>query len=598
MAALLSFGAVLTPSVAAAGTTDLPLAVYGYGTGVTVTGTDPRFDLYVPDYRSARRLDVRFALGFPSIVDGGGIVTVRVDGVPIGTSTVGALRGGGTVGGQYAHFEGKGRMMDVSVEAHLTVGGKPCHEYDPKSLWMRVLPESRIAVDHTDAAPSTLAEFFEDYDGNYAVDVAPGSSEQVRSSAIALAYWLHQLERWRQVTLSYLKAPSAPVRTIVVGDAKTDLEVRGGTLHATPHGIELLLVRAAPTVSVISANGVATIKANAARSPATLDALGVGTRTQRGAGDLKFPIAFALGTFGGLPHDLHFHLDLAHSSYRKGDRAAVAILLNGAAVNGFQLSERGGTQHYDVPIDEARLGAANVLDVVVEFVPEGCARASMSASLLGSSSLRWNGVNAYPPTIGEFFNESSGHMGVAISDPNLDGYAFTLLDRLGAIDPNLSQLTISPYEGVPLTGVKEAVYVSAPAALKEVPLAWDPASGDLNLSDDKGKSVFAAKLGKVYGLIRALRDVIPSLVLTYTKSATPQALGALSRLSAAQLSAARSDLLLFDAQGIVYQSPAHAVIAMRSPPSAIRASWPLFVLFGIIVIVALVLIARRARKVS
>ena len=222
----------------------------------------------------------------------------------------------------------------------------------------------------------------------------------------------------------------------------------------------------------------------------------------------------------------------------------------------------------------------------------------MTVSLLGDSSFSWSGVNAYPPTIGEFFNESSGSLGVAISDPKLDGYAFTLLDRLGAIDPNVARVSVTPYDGTPLTGVREAAYVSAPEAFKEIPLSWNPESGDLNLSDDKGKTVFAAKLGTVYGLLRTFREAVPSLVLTYTKSDSPQILASLGDLTPAQLSAARSELLLFDRQGIQYQSPPHRLVELRNPPSPVRASWPLFIVFGIVVVVALFLIARRARRVS
>ncbi|MBV8489505.1 MAG: cellulose biosynthesis cyclic di-GMP-binding regulatory protein BcsB, partial [Candidatus Eremiobacteraeota bacterium] len=489
----------IAPAAAASATVHLPLAVYGLRSGATVTGSNPRFDLYVPDYRSARSLTARYALAFPSIVDGNGVVTVRVDGVPVGTSTVEAVRGGAIVSATFSHFEGKGRMLDVSIDAQLTVGGKKCREYDPKGLWMRILPASELAVDRNDAPPATVREFFEDYDGRYAVDVAPGAGEDVKRAAIGLAYWLHQIERWRHIDLAYLKKETAPGRTIVVGPGEGDLRVAGGKLYTTVHGIDVLRVRFVPKVSVEPQHGVAVIKGNRVKSPATLDALGIGTRTQRGTGDMSFPTGFSLGTFGGVPRGLHFHLDVAHGSYQAGDRAAVTVLLNGSAINGFQLSQNGGTQRYDVPIDEARLGPSNSLDVIVEFVPKGCAGASMTISLLGSSSLAWSGVNAYPPTIGEFFNEAAGHLGLAISDPKLDGNAFTLLDRIGSIDPNVTRITVAPYGGSAMSGVREAAYVSAPEAFQEIPISWNPQTGDLNLSNDKGQTVFAAKLGTVYG---------------------------------------------------------------------------------------------------
>ncbi len=590
--------ALLVPASARASVTTLPLAVYGFASGVTVAGTDPHFDLYVPDYPGARSMDVRFALGFSAIVDGHSVVTVTVDGEPVGTSTVAALRSGATAGGIFRRFQGKGRMLTVSVEAHLDVPGQRCHEYDPRSLWMRVMPESRIAVDRSDVPPATAAQFFENYDGRYAVTSAPGASDEIRRASLGLAYWVHQLERWRNVELTYGSAGAAPVRTIVVGESKADLEVRGDTLYATPRGLSLLLVRAAPGVIVKTGNGYSTIKERAMHSPVTFDALGLGTRTQRGSGDLHFLVPFALGTFGGLPHALHLHLELAHGAYERGDRAAMTVLLNGAVVNGFGLSQSGGTQRFDVPIDERRLGAANTIDVAVEYVPQGCARSSMSVSVLGTSSFAWSGVAQYPPTVGEFFNEATGTLGVGISDPKLDGAAFRLLDRLGSIDPNLSRIVVSAYDGKPLESVREAVYVSSPEALKEVPISWDPKTGELRLSDDAGKTVFSAQLGSAYGQMRAFRAAVPSLAVTYTKSDSPQVLDSIGALSPGQLSSANTDLLLFDARGVVYQSPPNAVIKARTPRSPLRSSWPLFVGFAAIIIVALILVARRARKVS
>ncbi|MBV8489774.1 MAG: hypothetical protein JO199_04515, partial [Candidatus Eremiobacteraeota bacterium] len=98
--------------------------------------------------------------------------------------------------------------------------------------------------------------------------------------------------------------------------------------------------------------------------------------------------------------------------------------------------------------------------------------------------------------------------------------------------------------------------------------------------------------------IRAFRKGDPSLVMTYTKSDSASVLDALANLTPAQLSASRSEVMLFDAQGIEYQSPEHEIVAMRSPPSPLRASWPLFVVFGVAIVVALFFIARRARRVS
>ena len=593
------FAVAATASAAGAATTELPVSAYGYHGGTTLTGTNPRFDLYVPDYPGARKMDVRFALSFPSIVDSNATVLVRVDGAPIASATVGALqRAGGVATGTFDRFHGKGKMLDVSVEAHLAVVSKPCPQFDPHALWMRVGPESRITIARDDAKPTTVNAFFQTYDDAYAIELAQGAPDSDRLSALALGYWIHQVERWRRASATFLQPAKAPQRRIVAGEFSRDLEVRDGTLYVTPRGIDLLIAQRAPAVTVKPDEaGFANVEAAPARSPVTLDALGIGTRTQQGAGELTFPTGFTLGTFGGLPHGLHFHVDLSHGAYAAG-HAAVNVTLNGAVINGFLLSRAGGTQHYDVPIDDRRLGAANQLNVVVDYVPQDCAHAGVAVSLLGSSSFGWAGVAGYPPTIGEFFNESGGKLGVAVSDPKFDSDAFVLLDRLGQLDPHVGSIVASRYNGTSLTGVNAAIYVTSPEDLKEVPLSWDPATGELRLSNDAGKTVFTTQPGQAYGQIRALGGRVPSLVATYTKSDSPQVLQTVANLSASQLSAARSDTLLFDARGIVYESSAKTVISRREPPSVLRTSWPLFVAFGLVIVLALVLIARRARRVS
>lgn len=600
-AAVLVLTAVRVPCALAqtASSTQLTLADYGLGNGATVTGTNPRFDLYVPDYSSARRLHVAFKVQFSSIVADGGSITVRVDGSPIGTTTVGALRKGGTAGGVFEHFKGRGRVLDVSIEGQLGIRTGPCKSYDPNAFWMRVERGTTLTVEHTDAPPKTPPEFFQNYDGAYAVLPAPGAPDEVRRSALALAYWIHQFQRWRRVRLSYDSVPAGPVRKIVVGESGEggDLAVRDGVLYTTPRGVDLLLVQAALRVAAKERNDSVSLKNVALRSPATLDAMGVGTRTQRGAGDLSFAVPFALSVFGGLPYGLHAHLDLAHGSFDRADRAAVTVLLNGAVVNGFGLSSQGGTQHFDVPIDEHRLGPTNTLTATVEYAPHGCQNVTLTVSLLGSSRLVWDGVAGYPPTIGEFFSEAAGKLGVAVSQPELYPYAFLLLDRLGSIDPNVSNVDVERYAGT-LSGYDDAAYVAAPADIKEMPLAWDPATGNLRLTDDAGKTVFAAQVGAAYGQFRSFRAAVPTLILTYTKTGDPQILNGLANLTPSQLGGARSDLLLFDAKHVVYESPANVVTAQRSPRSALFTSWPLIAGFGVVVVVALFFIARRARKVS
>lgn len=579
--------------------TEFALETLGFAGGATITGTNPRFDLYVPDYHSGRKLEMTFSLAFPPLVDPKAIVVLRVDGNPLASTTVDALRNG-TLHATFTAFRGTGRMLDVSVESYLTVSGRSCNESDPRSLWMFVTPKSRLVLWHFNAAPATVAEFFEDYDGRYAVTVAPNAADDLRRNAIALGYWLNQLERWRPVRLTFLSPPQPNTRTIVVENASQDLAVRNGVLHASVRGIDLIAARAAASVVEPSTSGSAIIKGKTFTSPVTLDQLGIGTRTQKGAGQMKFPVGFTLGTFGDLPNTLHFTLELSHGPYRAGDRAAVTVLLNGAVVNGFTLSQAGKLERFDVPIDVHRLGGANSLDVTVEFIPsrQDCAggQPSLTISLLGSSEFSWRGSAGFPPTIGEFFNQTAGHAELAISDAALDPYAFVILDRLGAIDPNVTALSVRRLDASPDPNVRATIEVADPQALAGIPMAYDPATGRIVLKNGAGKSVYDTTLDTPYGILQTLRLSDPALVVTYAKS--PQALDALGVASASELSSARYDVLLFNAKGIAFTNPGSAIAAQRKPPTPVRSSWPLIVLFVILVAVALVLIARRARRVS
>jgi hypothetical protein len=580
---------------------ELALPVFGFSSGMTVTGTNPRFDLYVPDYRSARSMQVRFVLQVPEHVDGDGTVVVRVDGTPIGSASIDAIRKGASVGGTFAKFRGTGRMIDVSVETYLTVrASRSCQEYDPRSLWLRISPESAVTIVHSTAAPATVAEFFQDYDGRYAVSLAPGAPDATRLAAIGLGYWLDQLERWRRVHLTFEAKPGEPARAIVVVPSSTqDLAVRDGKLYATPHGIELIAAKGAQTIVAPGAGGGVVHRGAAPQSPVTLDALGIGTRTQTGSGDLTFPVSFTLGTFGGLPDGLHLHLLLSHGPYRAGDRASVSVMLNGAAINGFNLSQTGKTESYDVPLDANRLAGSNQLAVVVEFVPknEECAggRPAMAASVLGSSSFAWRGLSSFAPSIGEFFNGASGSVGVGVG-ANLDAAAFALMDRLGTVDTNVTGLDIRRYTGGELEGQHSEIYVADPKSLGALPIAYDPATGRLTVSNDAGKTVYQASLDVPSGILQSVRVDVPALVLTYAKSA--EALGDLRVVSFRELSSAGYDVLVFNDRGIAYTNPPQMVADRRRPPTPIRSSWPVFVLFGVLIVVALILIARRARRVS
>jgi hypothetical protein len=589
------------PSPARDATVDLALPVFGYPGGATVTGTSPRFDLYVPDYRSARRMTVRFVVQLPEHVDGSATVIVRVDGTQVGSATVDAIRKGAAVGGTFEKFRGSGRMIDVSVESYLTVkSSHRCSEYDPRSLWLRVSPESSLSIVHATAAPASVAEFFQDYDGRFAVTVAPGSPDAARLAAVGLGYWLNQIERWRRAHLTFESKPDKPSRTIVVvAEAAHDVEVRDGTLYATPNGIALIAAKGAGTILAPSTGGVAVRRGPPPQSPVSLDALGVGTRTQRGSGDLTFPIDFTLGTFGGLPQNLHLHLAIAHGPYQSGDRATVSVLLNGAAVNGFSLAQNGKTESYDVPLDANRLVGSNHVAVIVEFVPknEACAggRPALAVSLLGSSTFSWRSLADFAPTVGEFFNEASDTVGVGVG-ANLDAAAFALLDRLGAIDPNVGAFDFHRYAGGELNGVKDAIYVADPRALAALPIAYDPATARLDVADDAGRSVYQATLDVPAGILQSIRAGVPSLVLTYAKS--PSALDAWRVVSSRELAGARYDVLVFNDRGIAYTNPPQLVADRRRPPSPVRRSWPLFVLFVAIAAIALALIANRARRVS
>ena len=517
----------------------LGLPIFGFASGATVTGTNPRFDLYVPDYRSARSMRVHFALQFPEHVDGDATVVVRVDGIQVGSATISAIRKGASLDGTFEKFRGTGRMIDVSVETYLTVKtSSTCKEYDPRSLWMRVAPQSTIEIAHATTQPATVAEFFQDYDGRYAVNVLNGAPDETHLSAIALGYWLNQIERWRRVHLTFESKLAGIQRTIVVEpEAAADLAVRDGTLYLTPRGIDLIAAKGAPTVVAPWTSGVAVRRGPAPSSPVSLDALGIGTRTQRGSGDLTFPIDFTLGTFGGLPETLHLHLQLSHGPYRAGDRAAVSILLNGAVVNGFNLSQTGKTEDYDVPLDVNRLAGANHLAVIVEFIPknEACAggRPAMAASVLGSSTFTWTSLASFSPSIGEFFNEGSDNVGVAVG-PNLDGAAFTLMTRFGTVNPNVTSLKIERYGGKPIEGYRSEIYVADAASLAELPLAYDPATGALKVTNDAGKTVYQASLDFPAGVMQTVREATPTLVLTFAKS--PSALDAMRVVSYRELS--------------------------------------------------------------
>jgi hypothetical protein len=558
------------PGMADAAPASVSVSDLGYPHGEIGYGAGPRFVFRMPVYAGVRAVRVTFDLTVAPIVDGNSPIVLSAGGYPVREVTASQLRHLQSVTADIPLSGDGATDLELTVEGYLSSAGT-CGAKS-HAVWMMVGPESTVQFDTADDQPAP-ASFFEDYRGRFAYDVDAHASPTTRDLAVTLPYWLHQMERWRTVTIVPRSSTAGAARTLVLGDYRRSLRVSKNTLYASPFGLQLLTM-----------GGSTPLLEHPQRLD--LDDFGANLRPNGLDGRDEIAIRFSLGQIGGIPDDMHAWLNVAHSALPGTERANIDVTLNGVLVNSFSVLSSSREESLDVPIDGRLVRSDNDLRVSLDDVPQrtACAIDGSGArlALMPGSALTWSAVRPAASSIGDFFNDASGDVVVLLQSPASRPAAAMLLDRLGAVNSTMSEIDVRPYEGSVPTGYDFAIVVGT---------AYHPEhAGGTNMT-------ILPLLDTSYGILETVESgATPTLVLTY--AGNPRIMGSLASLTSGQLSGEHADMLLFNRNGVAY------VPGERADDSGQDAiSRPLGVLtvapmFGFALVAALTWISLRAGRAS
>jgi hypothetical protein len=598
-AVFVSVNALRASAATPARSVTLSLAAFRYGGGVTVTGSEPTFTLYVPVFRTAQRFEVNAVVRLPSNVSPRARVELLAGGVPLASELAGTRRQIELHGAFPAPHDRS--AVEITIRGRLTIDQADCEPSEARSLYLFVAPQTNVVAIESAAPPQTVAGFFEGYASRFAVVADDKASPAIRLDRLALGYAIHRVVRWRAPQITLTQHPAAGDRRIIVGDYGDALRVRNGELFASPSGIDAI---AAGRAHLAIGAAAELARENATPGPKralTLDSLGIGTRTITGTGDLAFGVDSTLSIFHGRPSALHFIIELTHGALEAGDTARLDVLASGTILNSFTLARAGGRERFDVPIDDRFVRAAQNMVVRVTYLPHGqtcgAAAKTITVSLLGSSHFTWSNALDIAPSVGDFFDTAFGTLDVGVEDARFESATFALLDKLGTINSRVRRVAVRSLDAAPDAAADAVVEAGTAARLRErLPIAVHDGSDGYSVSDGGGTIVFRTGASDSFALLQTFSAVPPTLALTFAGDAS--VLGALAPLSPNIFTQAGNDVLIFNDRNVAYTRTAEIARARTLPQPFYARTLPLFGAAAVILGALLLVIVRRARNVS
>jgi hypothetical protein len=423
-------------------------------------------------------------------------------------------------------------LFALTVSGTLGVAGDPCATGSSQKLLLRIGRESALAVRTADGGSAEA--FFRDYRAAIAVSGVAGDLE-----GIAVPYRLDRLEPWHRVDARLVAAPPRAGRAIVLEPGVRTAR-RGDVLRIAPAAFAALPVPLGQTP--VRRDG--TIAFADLRQH-------LGTAT--GTGDLAFDVPLLGSVTGGIPQRLAVHVALAHSALPVGATGTLQVLVNGVLTGARDLDTGAATQTMDVAVPQSIVGPSNNARVlVVTDVPPGACAAgvtAVTASLLGSSSFSWSGVERRPPSIESFLTALNGRVVVLVA-PEFTRAAFHLMGEIGKMNAAIGQLDVARYDGRVPAGYDFAIVFAPPAGLAGFGLpvrANAPAFTLVNPTDDR--DVFTAGAGATFALLElGEAHGTPLLAVSYHGAAS--GIGALANVDTAQLATQVADLSVVNGSGV------------------------------------------------
>jgi hypothetical protein len=539
---------------------------------------------------------------FSPVMDRRSTITVSVNDRILSTRTLADMGANPSIDQTIPVPSGTRGALQIAVTGHFFEKGDICFDLDTNDFWMTV-GRAGILTATTQARPHRpyVRDFFHDYGGSLTVVVPANASNDLTGRAIGLAYFLHQINRWRSTSVRIADRPDPGARNLVLGEFPSALEMRGPDLYANAdgaatleHQLEGLLVTDTVETASSEPPGAADTHAQ------TFEAMGFPSQTLTGTGELPFAVPLAFGRLGGMPADFALHLNVTHTPVVPEERAYVKVMVNGTLVRSFEFRPDGGEERYDVPVSPDLLRASNDVRIVpTYFYQHNACKGSyprMTASLLGTSSFTWSSVERRSQSIGEFFNLVSGRVVVLLGARTDASYAFALLDALGTVNTSIRQIDVQDYSGGIPSGYDYAIVVAAPERLSGADLPLQSNDQGFTVRDDAAKDVaLRAQYAQPFGVLEVDAHGSPALYATYWKD--PSVTAGIGRIAPAELAEQSDDLFLFDAERATYSSVADRPHRTAVDPLRERLLW-ILILFAVLLLAVLAFTARRARKAS
>jgi len=557
-AAALALVLAAPPLRANAAQVAIPIADLGYRDGVTVLGAAPSVTFDLPHYASLRAATLVLVAHASAGAAPESTIAVAVNGRVAFRETLRRIGNASSLTVPLPLPPASAPTLDVTISGALRAAADPCAPDPDHRLFLRVGRDSRLLIRTLDGGSAEA--FFRDY--RSAIDVTGPAGDPALA---AVPYRIDRLEPWHRVDATLVPRARPGHRALLL--------TRGGP---TVRRGDVLQMSLADFAALPVPRGQAP-----ARSAGSIAFAGLrqhlGTAT--GTGELAFDVPLDASIVGGVPDRLRVHAVVAHSALPAGASGTLQVLVNGVLVGARVLGGSAGTQAIDAGVPASVVGPSNDLRVVVApGVPHAVCAAgagAVTASLLGTSTFSWSGVEPRPPTIESFLTALHGRV-VLLVAPAFTAAAFHFVNEVGVINTAIAQLDVMPFAGRIPPGYDAAIVFAPPQALGGLGLPIRPRATAFVVADPAADTdVFAAGGTSTFALLQLGTVGTPPL-LAVSYHGAPRAVERIATVDAAQLATQVGGVTVIDARGATTYDIGEKLRVTYPGDGTVEALWARF----------------------